>query len=322
MNWLITGGCGFIGVNLIKRLKHENHYIRILDNLRVGSREDLGAVTDYSTFGESTDKAEKNVELLVGDITDKEAASKAVLGCDVVVHLAAHTGVVPSVENPSFDFEQNAQGTFNILEACRQNGVKKFILASSGAPLGDQDPPIHEDKVPKPQSPYGASKLVGEAYCSAYFGSYGLNTACLRFSNVYGAYSFKKGSVVALFFRRALAGKPLVIFGDGEQTRDFIHVDDLCQAVVSAALAEVGGEIFQIATGQETTVNEMTEKIKMLVERDTNKTVNIEFKPARAGEIFRNVSDISKAREMLDYKPKIRLDTGLEQTWDWFKNNF
>ncbi|MBI5190987.1 MAG: GDP-mannose 4,6-dehydratase [Nitrospirae bacterium] len=318
-NWLITGGCGFIGVNLIRVLKKRGDYIRVLDNLSVGSRDDLSAVTEFTEVKSPGSPVAGTVELMVGDIRDADTAKAAVDGVDAIVHLAAQTGVMPSLEDPKFDCDQNVVGIFNMLKAAKDAGVKKFVFASSSAPLGDQDPPVHEQKVPKPLSPYGASKLAGEGYCSAFFGSFGIDTVALRFSNAYGPYSFKKGSVVALFFRRALAGEPLIIYGDGGQTRDFIHTDDLCQAIIKGAESGAGGEVFQVATGTETTVNEMTSKIKRLIERDTDRKVEIIFKPARKGEITRSVSDISKARRVLGYEPAVGLDEGLEETWGWFR---
>jgi UDP-glucose 4-epimerase len=319
-NWLVTGGCGFIGVNLVRTLVKEGRCIRVLDNLSVGSRDDLKAVTDFTENGKDN-PAPGKVELMVGDIRNEEDCRKAVRDMEVVVHLAAQTGVIPSIENPAFDCDQNVKGILNMLLAARDNNVGKFIMASSAAPLGEQEPPLHEKMVPVPLAPYGASKLAGEAYCSAFHASYGLDTVVLRFSNVYGPYSFKKGSVVALFFRRALAGKALIIYGDGEQTRDFIHSADLCRAIVLAAEKDASRETFQVATGRETTVNELAGKIKSLVERDSSLRVQIIREPPRKGEIIRNCSDISKARRMLGYDSKIDLRQGLEETWQWFRQN-
>jgi len=172
--YLVTGGCGFIGVNLIPRLTKQAARVRLLDNLSLGKREDVDPL---------------GVELQVGDIRDWSAVAKACEGVEVVVHLAAHTRVVESLADPRENFEVNVIGTFNVLEACRKAGVRKFIFASTGgAILGEQEPPVHEGMLPRPISPYGASKLAGEAYCSAYAGAYGLKTVALRFSNVYGPF--------------------------------------------------------------------------------------------------------------------------------------
>ncbi len=316
---LVTGGCGFIGVNLVRFLKESGAGVRVFDNLSGGSREDLKAVTDFSETTGSNGPAPEDVELIVGDIRDEAAITNAVKGVDAVVHLAAQVDVIESIKDPAFDCDLNVMGLLTVLQAVRKEGVKRFVFASSAAPLGDCEPPNHEEQAPRPLSPYGASKLTGEAYCSAFHGSYGLNSVSLRFSNVYGPYSFKKGSVVALFFRRALAGMPLVVYGDGSQTRDFIHVNDLCQAIVKASGSDAGGEVFQIATGVETSVNDLTSRIKTLVERDTKIKVNVKNEPLRDGEIYRSVSDISKARNMLEFNPSVSLEAGLEETWEWFK---
>src|SRR5271157_5178303 len=171
-SYLVTGGCGFIGVNLVYRLVKRGARVRVLDNLSLGRREDIEPL---------------GIDLQVGDIRDPATLVKVCQGVDMVVHLAAHTRVVESVLQPEMNFEINAIGTINVLRACRDAGVRKVIFASTGgALLCEQEPPVHEGMVPQPVSPYGASKLVGEAYCSAFFGSYGLNTVALRFSNVYG----------------------------------------------------------------------------------------------------------------------------------------
>jgi UDP-glucose 4-epimerase len=320
-SWLVTGGCGFIGVNLVQELVRRGAGVRVLDNLSAGSRDDLATVLPLRSPCGDAQLPPGTAELLVGDVRDPAAATEAVRGADVVVHLAAQTGVIPSVEDPFFDCEQNVTGTLTMLQAARDSGTRRFIFASSSAPLGHQDPPINEDKVPRPLSPYGASKLAGEAYCSAFHGSYGLSTVALRFSNVYGPRSFRKGSVIALFFRKALAGDPLVVFGDGNQTRDFVHTDDLCRAVILAGDAKnAGGGIFQIGTGEETSVNGLVEKTVSLAERDLGRRPDVQFQPARKGEIARSVSDITRARKELGFEPQVALSTGLEDTWAWFRS--
>jgi UDP-glucose 4-epimerase len=216
------------------------------------------------------------------------------------------------------DLENNVVGTFNMLEASRRNKVQRFIFASSGAPLGEVDPPIHEEKAARPVSPYGASKLSGEGYCSAYCRTFGLKTITLRFGNVYGPLSGHKNSVVARFFKQALAGETLEIYGDGNQTRAFLFIDDLVQAVILSAKTEAGGDIFQIATYHETTVNEIASRIKEIVEKETGRTVNVVYEEPRAGDVRRNYPDISKARKMLGYEPRIDMGEGLRQTFSYF----
>jgi UDP-glucose 4-epimerase len=303
-SYLVTGGCGFIGTNLISRLAAQGHRIRVLDNLSLGKREDI------EHFG---------VDLHIGDIRDAAAVKKACHGIDTVVHLAAHTRVVESVTNPELNFEINAVGTMNVLLACRDAAVKKFIFASTGgAILGEQEPPVHEGMVPRPVSPYGAGKLAGEAYCSAFHGAYGLNTIALRFSNVYGPFSYHKGSVVAQFFRNLMQKEPLVVYGDGQQTRDFVYVADLIDAIVLADKPSAAGEVFQIASGVETSLRSLLAAMKQVL---PGQTFDVRYEPARAGEISRNYANIEKARRMLGFDPKTRLSDGLVNTWEWFQSH-
>jgi UDP-glucose 4-epimerase len=302
-SYLVTGGCGFIGVNLTSRLVTEGHRVRILDNLSLGKPGDIQHL---------------GVDLQIGDVRDPAAVKKACIGVDVVVHLAAHTRVVESVSNPELNFEINAIGTFNVLQACRDAGVQKMIFASTGgAILGEQEPPVHEGMVPRPVSPYGAGKLAGEAYCSAFFGSYGLKTTALRFSNVYGPFSYHKGSVVAQFFRDLMEQKPLVVYGDGEQTRDFLYVADLVDAILLADKAETAGEVFQIASGRETSIRTLLSTMKEVL---PELRFEVNYEPSRAGEISRNYADIGKARRLIGYDPKTKLPEGLKATWDWFQS--
>jgi UDP-glucose 4-epimerase len=209
----------------------------------------------------------------------------------------------------------NVVGTFNYLDAARQNRVKRFIFASSGAPAGEVEPPIHEELPPHPVSPYGASKLAGEGYCSAFFKTFGVETIALRFGNVYGPGSLHKSSVVAKFIKQALAGKDLEIYGDGTQTRDFIYIDDLVTAIeLAAAIPGIGGEVFQIATHTETTVGEMAEMlVKTLAENGIDK-ITVTHSHPRLGDVKRNYSDTSKARRMLAWEPQTELTSGLTRT--------
>lgn len=327
MNWLITGGCGFIGRNLIHALlKQGGHAIRVVDNLSVGSRKSLKMVTSFDER-ESSDTGqsfppEGTVELVVDDILHADNAQKHVSGADIIVHLAANTGVASSVENPRHDCTTNIIGTLNYLEAARHQNVSRFILASSGAPLGEVEPPIHEEKAPHPKSPYGASKLAGEGYCSAYHGTFDVETVALRFGNVYGPFSSHKSSVVAKFIRHALKGKPLEIYGDGTQTRDFIYTEDLVDAVIKAATIEgIGGETFQIATNKETTVLELTELLVEVLEMNGVESIEVIHGPKRVGDVMRNYSDTSKARKMLKWKNQYKLNKGLLKTLQFFLND-
>ncbi len=323
-NWLITGGCGFIGTSLIKKLVEEGgHNIRILDNLSVGTEKDLSKICNYSvinlheiplSFSNSS-----NIQLVIGDIKDPQTCILSSQDIDVIVHLAANTGVGPSVENPRLDMEANVIGTFNMLEAARQNKVKRFIFASSGAPVGECTPPIHEELAPHPVSPYGASKLAGEGYCSAYFRTFGIETVALRFGNVYGPGSGHKNSVVAKFIRNAINGETLEIYGDGRQTRDFIYIDDLISAVMlSATVSGIGGESFQIATNAETTVGELTKKLVNIMKQNGVNNISIIYGEQRQGDVKRNYSDTSKAFRMLGWTSKCNLEDGLLKTFLYF----
>jgi UDP-glucose 4-epimerase len=324
MNWLVTGGCGFLGTALVRSLVEEGgHSVRVVDNLAVGERGDLEAV---GSFEEVTPAdvgpigAGPPVELVVGDILDEELALKATEGADVIVHLAANTGVMPSIEDPRTDCMSNVVGTLNYLEAARHNGVGRFVFASSGGTtIGEAEPPIHEEMVPHPVSPYGASKLAGEGYCSAYYRTFGIDTVALRFGNVYGPLSGHKNSVVARFIKRASSGETLEIYGDGSQTRDFIYVGDLIRAVRLAATVEgVGGEIFQIATSAETTVQELVDRLLPVLAASGIKDVGVHNTEARRGEVRRNYADTSKAERMLGWRAEVDLDEGLHRTVEWF----
>jgi UDP-glucose 4-epimerase len=294
---LVTGGAGFIGANLVRLLLQHGHEVTVLDNLSTGRREYL---------------ADLPLELVVGDILDADLVNQVVAGHDGVVHLAAQTGVPGSLENPRRDCEVNVLGTLNLLEASRHAGVKRFVFASSNAPLGRQAPPATEDKAPLPLSPYGASKLAGEGYCLAYHGSWGLGTVVLRFANVYGPYSAHKGSVVAKFFKDIAREGRITIHGDGQQTRDFVYVGDLCRAILLALESDVGGEVFQIATGVETSILELAQRIQEMIEQD----LTMQHGPARQGDIRKNYSGIAKVQEMLDWKPLVQLEYGLHKTRD------
>lgn len=321
--WLITGGCGFIGTSLIADLVNEGgHAVRILDNLSVGTREDLAGVTEFQEIpaDDQLPTPESNsVALINGDILDPELALRAAQGMDLIVHLAANTGVGPSVENPRMDCETNVIGTLNYLEASRHAGIPRFVFASSGAPAGEVDPPIHEELPPHPVSPYGASKLAGEGYCSAYARTFGVTTVALRFGNVYGPLSGHKNSVVAKFIKRALDGDPLEIYGDGTQTRDFIYIDDLVRAVrLASSVDNIGGEAFQIATNRETTVGELAEMLVECIKAEGIEPPVLTYGAPRLGDVKRNFSDTTKARTVLNWQPEFDLREGLRKTVRWF----
>ena len=320
MKYVITGGCGFIGVALVDFLSRDgSHKVRIVDNLSVGSLERLtqiGEVTELSLDGLNWSTP---LEFVEADIRDRAAMVQAVKGADVVVHLAANTGVPKSVEDPFLDQETNVKGTLNVLDACRHAGVERFVFASSGAPVGEQTPPIHENMTPHPASPYGASKLAGEAYCSAYSQCFGVETVALRFGNVYGPGSGHKTSVVAKFLKNILSGEALEIYGDGTQTRDFIYLNDLLDAVLRAATQPgIGGEIFQIATAQETQVSELVDQMLATVTAAGLPVPEITYSERRKGDVLRNFSDTSKAQRMLGWQAQTSLTEGLALTLQSF----
>ncbi|KGM06570.1 UDP-glucose 4-epimerase [Methylophaga thiooxydans] len=321
LRWLITGGCGFIGTSLIRTLQQQGEqYIRVLDNLSTGTRADLALVADFSEKKplQLTEKT-GNVELVEGDILDQNLTRDVAKGMDVIVHLAANTGVGPSVEDPRKDCMTNVLGTFNMLDAARYNHIQRFVFASSGAPAGEVEPPIHEELPPHPVSPYGASKLAGEGYCSAYKRSFNIDTVALRFGNVYGPGSVHKSSVVAKFIKQALDGEDLEIYGDGTQTRDFVFIDDLTRAIILAATeADIGGETFQIASNRETTIHEMTNMLVGILRQKSDVDVNVINGKVRVGDVKRNYSDTTKARSRLHWQPEVTLNDGLTTTINYF----
>lgn len=298
---LVTGGCGFIGVNLAELLLTANCKILAFDDFSTASRKD----------GE-----EAGFHVIQGDIRDFGAVREAARGVDYIVHLAAHTDVVESVSDPSTDLGINVDGTLNVLIAARDSDVKGFVFASSNAPLGETEPPSSEERVPRPLSPYGASKLAGEALCSAFSGSYGLPSVSLRFSNVYGPFSYHKGSVVAAFMKRVIEGQPLIVYGDGRQTRDFVYVVDLVDGIMRALDYGGSGDVFHLGSGTETSVNGLVE---IFQEVFSDREVEIKYEPRRPGEIERNYSDISKARSVLGFEPLTDLEQGLRMTRAWFE---
>lgn len=321
MKWIITGGCGFIGRALIRHLNAEGgHKIRVYDNLSVGTRDDLAGEAPFVELSDNNlSDWSADLALIKGDILEADHLRAAAVGADILIHLAANTGVAPSVEDPYSDCHTNVMGTLNALEACRHENLNRMVFASSGAPLGVQTPPLHEEMAAHPASPYGASKLAGEGYCSAYFHCYGVESVVLRFGNVYGEGSTRKASVVAKFIKLAMAGETLEIYGDGSQTRDFIYIGDLIRAVYAAATTPgVGGETFQIATSAETTVGALTERLVAAIQEVTGiepKWINGE---QRAGDVARNFSDTSKAAAQLNWTPKMDLDEGLRRTVRFF----
>lgn len=298
----ITGGLGFIGTNLVPVLRRTfDAPIRILDN-GTNPSEDL--------------QPDPDVEVVSGDIRDSDAVARLLDGAEAVVHLAAHTRVIDSIEDPALNFDINVRGTFNIMEQMRRNGIRTLVNASTGgAILGEVPPPIHEEIAAKPASPYGASKLATEGYCWAYAQSYGLNATSLRFSNIYGPHCRNKASVVAAFLKHIVASNAVTVYGDGSQTRDFLYVGDLVEGIAAAMKAGVSG-VYQLGAGRPTSVNALIEVLRAVTGRD----FTVSYEPFRAGELLHTHCDIGKARTDIGFDPTTQLEEGVAATWQWFRD--
>lgn len=299
-NVLITGGAGFIGRHLADYLVGRGDVaVTVIDNESLGDRKHLDLT---------------KVRFIAGDLRDKYDVRSALEGQEVVIHLAADTRVIESIADPVHNFESNVVGSFHLLELCRELGISRIVAASTGgAILGDVEPPVHERMAPQPTSPYGASKLMLEGYLSAYASSYGLSTCALRFSNIYGPRSFHKGSVVAHFFKQILAGEKPVVYGDGSQTRDYLYVGDLVEAIWTAAQSPAQGA-YQLGSGTPTTVNQLLD----LMRTATGRELEVDYQDFRAGEVRDTWCDIDKARAGFGFSPTTTLEQGLRRTWEWF----
>lgn len=318
-NWLVTGGCGFVGSALVHRLRAAGAAVRIVDNLSVGSPDALPNDNWLRLTPSELDGPWGGAELVVANIEDADIALRAATGADVIIHLAARTGVIPSIEDPAGDCLTNVIGTLNYLEGARQAGVKRFVMASSSAPLGAADPPFHEEIAPRPISPYGASKMAGEGYCAAYHGSYGLEAVALRISNIYGPGSTHKTSVVANFINNALEVGQLTIYGDGQQCRDFIYIEDLIKAFILAAQRPgIGGKAIHVACGEARSVLELASKIRDLIKLRTGREIILHHEPARAGELIQFSVLLDVAKKLLKFKTEMNFEEGLAITVDDF----
>ncbi len=311
---LITGGCGFIGSNLVEYLLEKTLWtFVILDNLTSGNIENIKKLRNF----------DERVKFYEGDIVEISDISKCVKGCDYIVNLAAQTSVINSIQYPFEDEQINILGMLNILKIAVDNNIKKIIQASSAAAVGNQEQPMHELKIPIPISPYGASKLAAEAYCSAFSESYNINCIVLRFSNIYGPISFNKKSVVAKYIKQSINGEEIIIYGNGKQTRDFIYVKDICKGIYLAMVSKISGyDIFQLGTGVETSINSLLEDINKIFKEKSIKIPKRRFAERRKGDILRNFSNITKAKQKLGFSIDFDLRSGLKSTIDWFLDNF
>jgi len=301
---LVTGGAGFVGATLVRQLVANGYRVRVYDNLSTGDEAHLAGV---------------DAELVKGDIRDADALDSALAGMDAVVHLAAAGSVVGSIADPAGNFESNVVGTFRVLDAARRAGIGRTVQASTGGALiGDATPPVNEQSLPKPLSPYGASKLAGEGYAHAFAKTYGLRTVAVRFGNVYGPWCARKRGVLNVYFESLHNGAPLVIFGDGTASRDYVHVSDIAQALQLALEKDVpGGTVVHAASGVETPLTVLADLCRQAAGRPDHP---IEYRPARPGEVGRNFATYDLAHKLLGYSPTVRREDGLPLLWQWFKD--
>lgn len=305
MKVVVTGGCGFIGSNIAEELI-KKHYVVVIDDLSTGRIENIQSLQDKENF-----------EFVRGNITDLDLLKQIFEDVDCIFHQAAIPSVQRSVENPLDTNEANIKGTLNVLIAARDCGVKKVIYASSSSVYGDTpELPKKENMKPNPQSPYAVSKLTGEYYCEVFSEIYGIKTVCLRYFNVYGPRqnpASEYAAVIPRFINRVLNNKPPIIFGDGNQTRDFTFVKDVVKANILAMEKNVEG-VFNIAYGQQISINELANKIMEIV----GVKLNPVYDKPRPGDIRNSLADISLAKQKLGYMPEYSLEKGLEVTIRWF----
>ncbi len=299
--YLITGGAGFIGSHLVTRLVQQGKRVRVLDNFSTGCLRKLDPVRDM-------------IELVDGDVRDTTAVAAAVQGIEVVLHHAAQISVPHSVEDPRTTIEVNVTGTLNVLEAAREAGCRRVVLASSCAVYGDSPrSPLVESVPPSPTSPYAISKLTGEQLCATFTRLHGLETVALRYFNVFGPGQDANGgyaAVVPRFLEALDTGAPLVVYGDGEQTRDFVHVSNIVYAnLLAATRPAIGGRVFNIASGHSVSLNDMIE----ILERATGRPIPRRYEPARPGDVRHSRADITVAQEELGYRAHVWFEDGLRE---------
>ena len=309
--YLVTGGAGFIGSNLVRFILQKGHDAVVLDNFATGKRENLTEIAD-------------RIELIEADIRDRSALDKAVAGCAAIFHEAALGSVPRSVEDPLTSHDVNVNGTVNVLEAARAAGVKRIIFAASSSAYGDQkESPKHEAMVPLPISPYAANKVACEAYMRGYAAVYGLETLCLRYFNVFGPRQDPLGAyaaVIPAFVSRILHGERPLVFGDGEQSRDFCYIDNVCQANWLAANAPAeacNGAALNIACNRRISLNEILALLAELLDSD----IQAEYTDPRAGDVKHSLADVTLAKKTIGYEPKVYFEEGLRKAIDWYKAN-
>jgi UDP-glucose 4-epimerase len=305
--YLVTGGAGFIGSHIVEALLAENHYVRVLDNFDTGNPDNLPP-------------ASSNLDIQRGSIEDLETVRAAMQGIDYVLHQAARASVPRSISDPLGTHNTNVTGTLYVLLAAKEVGVRRVVCASSSAIYGDLPGlPKDESMLPAPMSPYAISKIVNEYYARVFYENYGTETVALRYFNIYGSRQnpdLQYAAVIPIFIRNMLLGKPCVIYGDGEQTRDFIYVKDCVQANLKSCKASgVSGGVFNIAQNRQTSVNQL---FSILSEILSYRIPPIYEEP-RVGDIKHSYADNSRARAQLGFAPETDLQEGLQQTVAWYR---
>lgn len=298
---MVTGGAGFISSHLTEELVKQGYHVVILDDLSTGKMENIEPLLN-----------KENMEFVQGSITNLSLLQRLFQGVDYVFHQAAIPSVPRSIKQPQASHEVNITGTLNVLLAARDCDVKKVVYASSSSVYGDTPTlPKKEDMSPNPQSPYAVTKLAGEYYCHVFHQIYNLPTICLRYFNVYGPRQdpdSQYAAVIPLFITRVLQGKPPIIYGDGEQTRDFTFVKDVIKANILAAESDTSG-VFNIGRGENVTINNLARTITSIIGKD----LRPEYQPSRPGDVKHSLADISRART-IGFEPQYSLDKGLRET--------
>jgi nucleoside-diphosphate-sugar epimerase len=307
---LVTGGAGFIGSHIAAGLLAQGARVRVIDNLATGHLANL-------------DEIGGQVDFIRASINDETALKQAMQGVEVVYHQAAIPSVPRSVKDPRETHEACVNGTFNVLDQARRSGVRRVVYAASSSAYGDQPvSPKVETMRPDPLSPYAAAKLVGEYYCQVFTRVYGLETIGLRYFNIFGPRqdpSSQYSGVISRFISALMSGDKPVIYGDGEQSRDFTYVGNAVQANLLAAESGAAvGRIINVANGAAITLNQLLEVVKSLTQRAD---AVAEYQPPRAGDVRHSLADITQARELLGYEPLTGLEEGLQNTIEWWKNS-
>ena len=309
MYFLVTGGAGFIGSHLVHRLVEQNHKVRVLDNLATGKRHNLDVVAG-------------KIDFIEGDMRDAAICNRACAGVEVVFHEAALPSVPKSIEDPQPSHSTNMDGTFNMLMAARDAKVRRFVYAASSSAYGDTPTlPKVESMRETPLSPYAIQKLAGEHYCSVFAQCFGLQTISIRYFNVFGPRqdpASQYAAAIPAFVTKILAGESPMIYGDGEQTRDFTYIENVIHANLLAANApRTNGEVCNVACGEHVTVNQVIAEINKLL--GTN--VKPRYVPERPGDIKHSWADIELAGKLLGFKPVVGFNEGLRRAIDWYKAN-